>query len=150
MVTDNRKQRQKRKTYAEALTEAFRNSMKETREARVSDKERNTGICDNVTYVNKAMDCNKEEDTSEFDKSKPNFLEIYKDLLISEQINSSGMLSTPPVLNTGTSTSHTASNRSTCASTDLSLDTHDKDILSILKEIQCSADQGMVEECTEQ
>ena len=59
--------------------------MKETREARVSDKERNTGICDNVTYVNKAVDCYEEEDTSEFDKSKPNFLEIYKDLLISEQ-----------------------------------------------------------------
>ena len=142
MVTDNRKQRQKRKTYAEALKEAFRNSMKETREARVSDKERNTGICDNVTYVNKAMDCNKEEDTSEFDKSKPNFLEIYKDLLISEQINSSGMLSTPPVLNTDTSASNNASSsiiKSTCVSTDLSLDTHDKEVLSILEELQCSA-----------
>ena len=60
------------------------------------------------------------------------------------------MLSTPPVLNTDTSTSHTASSSSTCASTDLLLDTHDKKILSIPKEIQCSADQGMVEECTEQ
>ena len=149
MLTDNRKQREKRKTYAEALNEDFRNGMKETREGRVSDKERNTGICDNVTYVNKAVDCN-EEDTSEFGKSKPNFLEIYKDLLISRQINSSGMLSTPPVRNTDTSTSHTASNSSTCASTDLSLDTHDKEILSILEERQCSADQGMVEECTEQ
>ena len=73
MVTDNRKQREKRKTYAEALKEAFRNGMKETREARVSGKERNTGICDNVTYVNKAVDCIEEEDTSEFDKSKPIF-----------------------------------------------------------------------------
>ena len=36
-------------------------------------------IC--VTYVNKAVDCNEEEDTSEFGKSKPNFLEIYKDLI---------------------------------------------------------------------
>ena len=52
--------------------------------------------------------------------------------------------------------------RSTCASTDLSLDTHDKyswecfswecnswEILSILEKLQCSADQGVVEECTE-
>ena len=37
-VTDNRKQRQKRKTYAEALNEDFRNGVKETREMVVSDK----------------------------------------------------------------------------------------------------------------
>ena len=55
------------------------------------------------------MDCN-EKDTSEFGKSKPKFLEIYKDLLISEQINSSGMHSAPPILNTDTSTSHNVSN----------------------------------------
>ena len=126
--------------------------MKETREGRVRDIERNTGIRDNVSYVNKAMDCS-EEDSSEFGKPKPNFSEIYKDLLISEQINSSGMFSTPPVLNTGASTSHNASNssiRSTCASTDLSLNAHNEKILNILEELQCSADQRIVEECTEQ
>ena len=58
-VTDNRKYRKKRKTYAEALKEDFRNGMKETREERVGDKERNTEIRDNVTYVNKAVYCNK-------------------------------------------------------------------------------------------
>ena len=36
LVTDNRKQREKRKTYAEALKEEFRNGMKETREERES------------------------------------------------------------------------------------------------------------------
>ena len=46
------------------------------------------------------MDCNEEDSNSEFGKRKPNFSEIYKDLLFSEQINSSGMFSTPPVLNT--------------------------------------------------
>ena len=39
-VTDNRKQREKRKTYAEALKEVFGNKVKETREMVVSDKER--------------------------------------------------------------------------------------------------------------
>ena len=126
--------------------------MKETRESLVSDKERNTGIRDNVSYVNKVMDCN-EEDSTVFGKPKPNFSEIHKDLLFSEQINSSGMFSTPPVLNTDTSTSHNVSNssiRSTCASADLSLDTHDEEILNILEELQCSADQIIVEKCTEQ
>ena len=126
--------------------------MKETREGVVKDKERNTGIRDNVYFVNKVMDCN-EEDSSEFSNPKLKFLEIYKDLLFSEQINSSGMFSTSHVLNTDTSTSHNASNssiRSTCASIDLSLDTHDEEILNILEELQCSTDQRIVEECTEQ
>ena len=103
-------------------------------------------------YVNKVIDF-KEEDSSEFGKPKPNFSEIYKDLLLSEQINSSGIFSTPPVLNTDTSTSHNASNssiRSTCASADLSLHTHDEEILNIHEELQCSADQRIVENCTEQ
>ena len=144
LVMNNRKQREKQKTYAEALKEDLRNGVKETREVVVSDKERNTGIRDNVAYVNKVMDFS-EEDSSEFGKPKANFLEIYKDLLFSEQIDSSGMFSTSPVLNTDTSTSHNASNtsiRTTCAYADLSLDTHDEDL-------QCSANQRIVEECTE-
>ena len=43
-----------------------------------------------------------------------------------------------PVVNTATSTSHGASNssiRSTCASPDFSLDTHDEEILNILEEL---------------
>ena len=47
-----------------------------------------------------------EEDSSEFGKPEAMLLEIHKDLLFSEQINSSEMFSTPPVLNTDTSTSH--------------------------------------------
>ena len=97
MVTDNRKQREERKTYAEALNEDFRNGIKETREGVVSEKERNTGICDNFPYVSKVMDCN-EEDSSEFGKPKPNFSDICKDLLFPKQINSSEMFSTPPVV----------------------------------------------------
>ena len=88
-----------------------------------------------------------------FGKSKSNLLKISKNLLISEQINHSGMLSTYPVLNTDISTSHNASSssiRSRCASADLSLDTHDQEILSILEELKCSLYQGMVEECIEQ
>ena len=87
------------------------------------------------------MDCNG-EDSSEFDKAKPNFLEIYKDLLLSEQMNSLGMFSTPSVLNTDTSLSHNASNnsiRSMCASADLSLDTCDEEILNTLEELHCPA-----------
>ena len=30
------------------------------------------------------------------------------------------------------------------------MDTHDEEILNILEELQCSADQRIVEECTEQ
>ena len=115
LVTDNQKQREKTKTYAEALKENFRNCMKETSEERVSGKERNTVIGDNVSYINKAMECN-EEDSSEFGKLKPNFSEVYRDLLISEQINSSG---------------------------DLSLNTHDEEILNILVELQCSAEKEL-------
>ena len=151
MVTDNQKQREKRKTYAEALKEDFRNGVKETREGAVSGKESNTGIRDNVSYVNKVMDFNG-ENSSELGKPKPDFLEIYKDLFFSEQIHSSGMFSTP-VPNTDTSTSHNASNssiRTTCACADLSLDARDEEILNILEELQCSADQRIVEECTEQ
>ena len=73
--------------------EDVRNGVKETREGVVSDKERNTGIRDNVSYVNKVMDFN-EEDGSEFGKPQPNILKIYNDLLFSEQINSSGVFST--------------------------------------------------------
>ena len=145
MVTNNQKQREKTKTYAEALKEDFRNFMKETSEGRVSGKERNTGIGDNVSYINTAMESN-EEDSSEFGKLKPIFLEVYKNLLISEQINSSGIFSTPPVLNTDTSFSHNNSNssvRQTCASADLSLNTHDEEILNILVELQCSADKEL-------
>ena len=56
LVTGNWKLRGKRKTYAEALKEDFRNGLKETREGVVSDGERNTGIRDNVSYVNKVID----------------------------------------------------------------------------------------------
>ena len=105
-----------------------------------------------VSYVNILMDCNG-EDSSEFDKAKPNFLEIYKDLLLSEQMNSLGMFSTPSVLNTDTSISHNASHNSTspshnasnnsirsmCASADLSLDTCDEEILNTLEELHCPA-----------
>ena len=71
--------------------------------------------------------------SSEIGKLKPNFSAIYKDL------------------NTDTSASHNASSssiRSTCASTDLSLDTQDEEILNILEELQGSANQRV--ECTEQ
>ena len=53
LVTDNRKQREKRKTYAEAVKEDFRNGMKETREGVVSDTERNTGMRDNKVMPTK-------------------------------------------------------------------------------------------------
>ena len=77
--------------------------------------------------------------------------DIYKDQLFSEQSNSSGMVSAPPVFNTDKSISHNASNssiRSTCASADLSLDTQDEEILNILEGLQGSANQRV--ECTEQ
>ena len=132
------------------MEEDFRNKVKETREKIVSDKERNTGIRENVYCVDTVMDCNK-KNSSEFGKLKPNFLAIYKDLLFSEQINSSGMVSAPSVLNTDTSTSHNVSNssiRSTWASADLSLDTQDEEILNIFEELQGSANQRV--ERTEQ
>ena len=53
LVADSWKYRKKRKTYAEALKEDFRNGMKETKEGEVSDGERNIRIRDNVSYVNK-------------------------------------------------------------------------------------------------
>ena len=98
-VMDNRKQREKQRTNAEALKEVFGNKVKETREKVVSDKERNAGIRENVSCVNTVMDCN-EKNSSEIGKLKPNFSAVYKDLLFSEQINSSGMVSAPPILNT--------------------------------------------------
>ena len=89
LVTDNPKKREKRKTYAEALKEDFRNGTKQTRKGVVRDKERNTGIRDNVSYVNKVMDCN-EEDSREFGKPKPIFfgylqhlIQTYQHLVIS-------------------------------------------------------------------
>ena len=93
------------------MKEVFGNKVKETRKKVVSDKERNAGIRENVSCVNTVMDCNK-KNSSKFGKLKPNFSSIYKDLLFSEQSNSSGMVSAPSVLNTNTSTSHNASNSS--------------------------------------
>ena len=61
----------------------------------VSDKERNAGTRENVSYFNTVMDCN-ENNSSEFGKLKPIFSAIYKDLLFSEQISSSRMVSAPP------------------------------------------------------
>ena len=58
-ITDNWKQKEKQKTYAEALKEVFGNKVKETREKVVSDKERNAGIHENVSCVNTVMDCNE-------------------------------------------------------------------------------------------
>ena len=87
----------------------------------LSNKERNTGIRDNISYLSKAMDGN-EEDSSEVGKAKSSFLENYKDMLFSKQINSTGMFSTPHVLNIGTPISYNASNssiRSPCASAEL-------------------------------
>ena len=149
LVTNNQKRRE---TYVEALKENIRNGMKENGEGVLIDLERNTGIRGYVSHVNLVIDCNG-EDSSEFGKAKPNFLEIYKDLLLPEQINSLGMFSTPSVLNTETFTSHDASHNSTypshnasynsvrnmCASGDLSLDTCDEEILNILEELQCPA-----------
>ena len=54
------------------MKEDFRNGMKETREGEVSDGERNIRICDNVSYVDKVLDCSREE-SGEFDKPKPSF-----------------------------------------------------------------------------
>ena len=87
------------KTCTEALKKDFKNGMKETREGFVSDKERNTGIPDNVSYVNKVMECSK-KDSSEFGMPKPNFWEIYKDLLLFEQMDSSEIFSTPVLIQT--------------------------------------------------
>ena len=87
------------KTCTEALKKDFKNGMKETREGFVSDKERNTGIPDNVSYVNKVMECSK-KDSSEFGMPKPNFWEIYKDLLLFEQMDSSEIFSTPVLTQT--------------------------------------------------
>ena len=67
--------------------------------------------------------------------------------MFSQQIESSGMFSEPPVLNTDIPTSHNASNssiRSTCVSANLSLDTQDKQILNFLEELQDSANQRIV------
>ena len=63
------------------------------------------------------------------------------------------MFSTPPVLHTDTSVSHLARNssiKSKCVSADQSFNTHDEEILNILEELQCSANQSIVEEGNEQ
>ena len=50
------------------------------------------------------------KNSSEIGKLTPNVSAIYNDLLFSEQINSSGMVSAPLVLNTDITTSHNARN----------------------------------------
>ena len=79
---------EKRKTYTKASKEKFWNGMKETRKQEVSDEERNIGI--HVSYVDKVMGCNQKE-SDEFGKPKAIFQGICKDLLLYEQVNSSGM-----------------------------------------------------------
>ena len=121
--------------------------MREPREEVVSDEERNTGIHDNVKKV---MYCNQ-TDSCDFGRPKPIFLEIYKNLLFSEQINSSKVFSVPSVLNTDTSSSHNASNtsiRSTSTFVDVSLDTRDDEILNIFEVLQCSADKRLAGRCS--
>ena len=72
-------------------------------------------------------------------KVTPDLSEIYNDLLKSEQNSSSPMLNLPPPICTDTSTSKNASNstiESGCES-DVCLDDYDKEILSILEDLQC-------------
>ena len=88
--------------------------------------------------INAVMNsANKEIDT--VGKVTPDLLEIYNDLLKSEQNSSSPMSNLPPLICTDTSTSKNASNstiESGCES-DVCLDDYDKEILSILEDLQC-------------
>ena len=88
--------------------------------------------------INAVMNsANKEIDT--VGKVTPDLLEIYNDLLKSEQNSSSPMSNLPPLICTDTSTSKNASNstiESGCES-DVCLDDYDKEILSILEDRQC-------------
>ena len=79
----------------------------------------------------------KEIDT--MGKATPDLSEIYNDYLKIEQNSSSLMLNLPPAICTDTSTSKNASNstiESGCES-DVCLDDYDKEILSILEDLQC-------------
>ena len=87
-LLNNQNRTKKRKTYTKASKEEFWNGMKETRKQEVSDEERNIGI--HVSYVDKVMGCNQKE-SDEFGKPKAIFQGICKDLLLYEQVNSSGM-----------------------------------------------------------
>ena len=72
-------------------------------------------------------------------KATPDISEIYNDLLKSEQYNSSPMPNLPPPVCTDTSTSKNASD-STIESgfeSDVCLDYYDKEIQSILEDLQC-------------
>ena len=72
-------------------------------------------------------------------KVTPDLSEIYNDLLKSEQNSSSSILNLPSPIYTDTSTFKNASNstiESGCES-DVCLDDDDKEILSILEDLQC-------------
>ena len=121
-VTDNRKQRKKKKTYAEVLQIGCE------KEGTFVVKEGVNAVMNSVT---------KEIDTVA--KVTPDLSEIHNDLLKSEQNSSSSMLNLPPSICTDTSTCKNASNstiESVCES-DVCLDNYDKEILSILEDLQC-------------
>ena len=121
-VTDNCKQRKKKKTYAEVLQIGCE------KEGTFVIKEGVNAVMNSVT---------KEIDT--LGKVTPGLSEIHKDLLKSEQNSSSPMLNIPPSICTDISTSKNASNstiESGCES-NVCLDNYDKEILSILEDLQC-------------
>ena len=121
-VTDNRKQRKKKKTYAEVLQIGCE------KEGTFVVKEATNAVMNSAT---------KEIDT--VGKVTLDLSEIYNDLLKSEQNSSSLVLNLPPSICTDTSTSKNASNctiESGCES-DVCPDDYDKEILSILEYLQC-------------
>ena len=117
-VMDNCKQRKKKKIYAKVL------QIGREKEGTFVVKEGINAVMNSAT---------KEIDT--VGKVTLDLSEIYNDLLKSEQNSSSPMLNLPPPICTDTSTSKNASNstiESGCES-----DNYDKEILSILEDLQC-------------
>ena len=117
-VTSNRKQRKKKKTYAEVQ------QIRCEKEGTFVVKEGINAVANNAT---------KEIDT--VGKVTPDLSEIYNYLLKSEQNSSSPMPNLPPPICTDTSTPKNTSNSTIergCES-DVCLDDYDKEILSILE-----------------
>ena len=121
-VTENRTQRKKKKTFAEVLQIGLE------KEGTFVVKEGINAVVNSPT---------KEIDT--VNKVTLDLSEIYNDLLKSEQNGSSPMPNLPSPICTDTSTSKIASNSTIgngCES-DVCLNDYDKEILSILEDLQC-------------
>ena len=115
-ITDNQKERKKKRPYAEVARNCGEVKVNDSGEEKTSSNQQRVNILENDTFGN------------------ANFSDRYQDLLRDKKSNSSRIV-TPPKICVNTSSSCNNSNQVKSINTSAFLDSRDQDILKILAEL---------------